>query len=86
MSILGWIALGLLGGAVCGWIAGLRGRDLLGDVVGGTLGAVLGGVLASVLLGLDVTGIEPTSLVVAGIGGLLLIVVLHALPPTSVFD
>lgn len=86
MSILAWIALGLLGGAIVAWLWGLRGRALLADAVVGVLGAVLGGFLASVLLGLDIAGLDVTSLLVAAVGAALLILILHALPPTDVFE
>ena len=86
MSILAWIALGLVGGAVVGWVWGLRGRGLLADAVVGVLGAVLGGFLASVLLGLDIAGLDVTSILVAAVGAVLLILILHALPATDVFE
>ena len=86
VSILAWIALGLMGGAVVGWVWGLRGRGLLADAVVGVLGAVLGGFLASVLLGLDIAGLDVTSILVAAVGAVLLILILHALPATDVFE
>jgi uncharacterized membrane protein YeaQ/YmgE (transglycosylase-associated protein family) len=86
VSILAWIALGLLGGALVGWLWGLRGRGLLGDAVVGVLGAILGGFLASVLLGLDIAGLDPTSILVAAVGAAMLILILHALPATDVFE
>ena len=86
MSILAWIGLGLVGGAVVGWLWGLRGRALLADGVVGVLGAVLGGFLASVLLGLDIAGLDVTSILVAAVGAGLLILILHALPATDVFE
>ena len=86
MSIVAWIALGLLGGTLAGWLWGGRGRVLLGDAVVGVLGVILGGFMASVMLGLDVTGIDVTSLLVAALGAALLIVVLHALPATQIFE
>jgi uncharacterized membrane protein YeaQ/YmgE (transglycosylase-associated protein family) len=86
VSILAWIALGLVGGGVAGWLWGGRGRVLLGDAVVGVLGAILGGFMASVMLGLDITGIDVTSVLVAALGAALLIVVLHALPATQIFE
>jgi uncharacterized membrane protein YeaQ/YmgE (transglycosylase-associated protein family) len=86
VSILAWIGLGLVGGAVVGWLWGLRGRALLADGVVGVLGAVLGGFLASVLLGLDIAGLDGTSILVAAVGAGLLILILHALPATDVFE
>jgi uncharacterized membrane protein YeaQ/YmgE (transglycosylase-associated protein family) len=86
MSIVAWAVLGLLGGSVAGWLTRRRGRVLLGDAVVGVLGAILGGFMASVLLGLDITGVDVTSLLVAALGAAILIVVLHALPATHVFE
>jgi uncharacterized membrane protein YeaQ/YmgE (transglycosylase-associated protein family) len=86
VSILAWIGLGLLGGAIVGWLWGLRGRALAADSVVGVLGALLGGFMASVLLGLDVAGLDLTSILVAALGAALLILLLHALPATDVFE
>ena len=86
MSILVWIALGMLAGGLAGWLLGHRRRMLLGDVVVGVLGAVLGGFMASVSLGLDIADIDWTSVLVAGVGAAILILILHALPPTDVFE
>ena len=86
MSIIVWIALGLVGGALAGWLWGLRSSALLGHAVVGVLGAVLGGFMASVMLGLDIADIDVTSILVAAIGAAILVVILHALPPAEVFE
>lgn len=86
MSILVWIALGLVGGLVCGWLLRSRGRALLGDVAAGVLGAVLGGFIAAVLLGLDILDIDGTSVLVAALGAALLILIVHSLPSVDVFE
>ena len=96
MSVLVWIALGLVGGAAAGWLLPMvgsapagavgRGRAMLSDAVVGVLGAVVGGFMAAVLLGLDVADIDGTSVLVAALGAALLILILHALPPTDVFE
>jgi uncharacterized membrane protein YeaQ/YmgE (transglycosylase-associated protein family) len=86
VSILAWIALGLLGGAVAGWILGDRGRMLLANVVVATLGAIIGGFMAAVLLGLDVSVLDLTSLLVAAFGAALLLAILRLLPPNEAFD
>jgi uncharacterized membrane protein YeaQ/YmgE (transglycosylase-associated protein family) len=86
VSILAWIALGMLGGGIAGYVLKRRGRMLVGDVVVGILGAVLGGFMASVSLGLDIADIDWTSILVAGVGAAILILILHALPPTDVFE
>jgi uncharacterized membrane protein YeaQ/YmgE (transglycosylase-associated protein family) len=86
VSIIVWIALGLVGGALAGWLWGLRGSALLGHAVVGVLGAVLGGFMASVMLGLDIADVDVTSILVAAIGAAILVVILHALPPAEVFE
>ena len=86
MSVLAWIALGAVGGAVAGWRLRQRGRALLGDVVVGVLGAILGGFMASALLGLDVSGLDPISLLVAAVCAGLLILIMHALPAADVYE
>ncbi len=86
MSIVAWIALGLIGGAAVGWLRGRRGRLLLGDMVVGVLGAVLGGFMASVTLGLDIADIDWTSVLVAAVGAAILILVLNALPATEIYE
>jgi uncharacterized membrane protein YeaQ/YmgE (transglycosylase-associated protein family) len=86
VSIVAWAVLGLVGGSAAGWLTRRRGRILLGDAVVGVLGAILGGFMASVLLGLDITGVDVTSLLVAALGAAILIVVLHALPATQIFE
>jgi uncharacterized membrane protein YeaQ/YmgE (transglycosylase-associated protein family) len=85
LSILAWIALGLVVGLVAGWLWGSRGRALGGDATAGVLGAVLGGFMASVTLGLNVVDLDFTSLVVAGVGAAMLILLVHAVAPADVF-
>ena len=86
MSIVAWIALGLVGGAVAGWLWGLRGRALLSDAVVGVIGAVLGGFIAAVLLGLDIADIDGTSVLVAAVGAGLLILVVNTLPAIDIYE
>lgn len=86
MSVLLWIALGIVGGLACGWLLRTRGRALLGDVAAGVIGALLGGFLAAALLGLDIADFELTSTLVAAMGAALLLLILHSLPTVDVFD
>jgi uncharacterized membrane protein YeaQ/YmgE (transglycosylase-associated protein family) len=86
VSILAWIALGLLGGLVFGWLLRSRGRTLLGDVAAGVLGAIIGGFIAAVLLGLDVADLDGTSILVAALGAALLVLIVHTLPSVNVFE
>ena len=86
MSIVAWIALGLVGGTVAGWLWGLRGRALLSDAVVGVIGAVLGGFIAAALLGLDIADFDGTSMLVAAVGAGLLILVVNTLPAIDIYE
>ena len=78
MGILSWIILGLL----AGWLAGMfmkgGGYGILGDIVVGILGALIGGWLSSMLLGVDVTGFNVSSILIAFIGACILIAIYRA--------
>ena len=86
MSVIAWLVLGLVLGAVVGWLSGARARELAGCVVVGVLGGLIGGFLASALLGLAVSELEPTGLVVAAVAAMALVLFLRAIPPTDVFE
>lgn len=81
MGILSWLIVG----AIAGWLAGLlvrgdEGLGVVGHIVLGIIGALIGGFLAGVVLGGDyVTGVNVTTLVVAVIGAVILVVVWDAL-------
>jgi len=81
MSIIGWIVLGLL----AGWLAGLimkgGGYGIIGDIILGIIGALVGGFLSSALLGIDVTGFNFTSLVIAVLGAIVVIAIARAVSP-----
>jgi uncharacterized membrane protein YeaQ/YmgE (transglycosylase-associated protein family) len=88
VSIVAWIVLGLVGGAVAelAFPSGSAQRGLVPSLVVGMLGAVIGGFLAAVLLGVDITMLDFTTLLVAGVGALSLILVVRAMPETDVFE
>ena len=55
MSILGWIVLGLLAGAIAKAILpGDQGGGWIVTIILGIVGAILGGFLASAIFGIDV--------------------------------
>lgn len=80
MGIISWIVLGGLLGVACALALRGRGRHVAALISVGALGAVLAGLLMSIVVGLDVVDIEPTSLWVAAVGGLLLIGLLQTVP------
>ncbi len=81
MSILTWLILGLIVGFLASRLMGAGGYGLLGDIVVGILGAVIGGWLAMPLLGIDVTGVNLTSIAIGVAGAVILIVLFRALSP-----
>ena len=78
MSIIGWIILGLLAGWLAGKIMRGSGYGFLGDIVLGILGAIVGGWITGALLGVDVTGLNIPSLIVAVLGACLLVAISRA--------
>jgi uncharacterized membrane protein YeaQ/YmgE (transglycosylase-associated protein family) len=78
MSIIGWIILGLLAGWLAGKIMRGSGYGFLGDIVLGILGAIVGGWITGALLGVDVTGLNIPSLIVAVVGACLLVAISRA--------
>ena len=81
MSIIAWIVLGLIAGWVASLLMGAGGYGLIGDIVIGILGAFLGGWLGSTLLGIDVTGINFTSIILSIVGAVILIGIFRAISP-----
>ncbi len=80
MSILVWLLLGL----IAGWLASLLvggGHGLIGNIIVGIIGAFLGGWLGSMFLGLDVTGLDITSIALAVGGAVIVLIIFRALSP-----
>ncbi|MHB1006731.1 MAG: GlsB/YeaQ/YmgE family stress response membrane protein [Chloroflexota bacterium] len=80
MTILAWLVLGL----IAGWIASLLvggGYGLIGDIIVGIIGAFVGGWLGSMFLGLDVTGLNFTSIALAVGGAVIVLLLFRALSP-----
>jgi uncharacterized membrane protein YeaQ/YmgE (transglycosylase-associated protein family) len=82
MGILGWILLGL----IAGWLAGVlvkgSGYGVIGDIILGSLGALVGGWITSTLMGVDVTGFNLVSLLVAVFGAIVVIFIARLLSGT----
>jgi uncharacterized membrane protein YeaQ/YmgE (transglycosylase-associated protein family) len=79
MGIIAWIVLGAIAGFIANALMGNR-EGLLMTIVLGIVGAVVGGWLAGTVLGIaDVTGINPTSIVVSVIGAVIVVAVFQAL-------
>ena len=81
MTILAWLVLGLVAGWLASVLMGAGGYGLIGDIVVGILGSIVGGWLATQLLGIDVTGLNLTSIAIAVVGAIILIVLFRAIAP-----
>ncbi len=79
MSILGWLVFGLITGFIASKIVNKSGEGLLLDIVLGIVGAFVGGWLAT-LVGLGgVSGFNIPSMLTAIVGGIVVLVIYHAL-------
>ena len=86
MGILSWIVVGLVAGWLAGKLVGGRGFGCLGDIVVGVIGALLGGWLSSRFLGVDVTGINLISIIIAVVGAVLFLGILRIIPGRQPFE
>ena len=75
MSIIAWILLGLIAGWLAGQFMRGGGYGIIGDIVLGIIGALVGGFLSSTLLGVDITGFNITSVVIAFVGAVIVIAI-----------
>jgi uncharacterized membrane protein YeaQ/YmgE (transglycosylase-associated protein family) len=75
MSLIVWIVLGLVAGWLAGLFMGGGGYGLLGDIILGVVGAIVGGFLSSTLFGVDVTGFNLPSIIIAFIGAVIVIAI-----------
>lgn len=78
MSILIWIIFG----ALVGWVASLimrtdKDQGAVANIVVGIVGAFIGGGLSNMLGGPEVTGFNLSSIIVATIGAVVLIILMQ---------
>jgi uncharacterized membrane protein YeaQ/YmgE (transglycosylase-associated protein family) len=78
MGILSWLVVGLIAGFIGSKIVNRSGEGLVRDIILGIIGAVIGDAIFTELGLVGVTGVNLTSIVVAAIGAIILLVVYHA--------
>ena len=79
MGIIAWIVLGAIAGYLTNMLMG-GGEGVIATVVLGIIGAVVGGYVAGTVLKVaDVTGLNPESIVVSVIGGVVVVAVYRLL-------
>lgn len=78
MGFIGWIILGLLAGAIAGWILKDRAPGgFLATLVVGVVGAILGGWLGSVLFDAPLEDFWSLQTWALAIGGSLIVLVIY---------
>jgi uncharacterized membrane protein YeaQ/YmgE (transglycosylase-associated protein family) len=78
MGILSWIILGLIAGFIGSKIVNKTGAGMLMDIVLGIVGAVVGGYIGNILGIGGVSGLNITSIVLAVIGAVVVLLVYRA--------
>lgn len=74
MGILTWLILGAIAGSIANAMDSRPSKGgIIGSIILGIIGAVVGGFLSSVLLGIDVSGFNITSLIIAVVGSLIML-------------
>jgi uncharacterized membrane protein YeaQ/YmgE (transglycosylase-associated protein family) len=79
MGILSWLIVGLIAGFIGSKIVNRTGEGLVRDILLGILGAIVGGDIFTALGLAGVTGVNMSSIVVAAIGAIIVLVVYHAI-------
>ena len=78
-GIIAWVLVGLTGGYLASRIVNKSGEGLLRDMVLGIIGGIVGGLLFRALGGHGVTGFNLWSILVAFIGGVVVLLVYHTI-------
>jgi uncharacterized membrane protein YeaQ/YmgE (transglycosylase-associated protein family) len=80
MSIIGWIVLGLIAGAIAKAILpGRQGGGWIATLVLGIVGALLGGFLGSVLFHVNISTFWSLSTWLLAIGGAIIVLLIYGL-------
>jgi uncharacterized membrane protein YeaQ/YmgE (transglycosylase-associated protein family) len=77
MSIIGWIVLGLIAGFIASKIVNKSGAGIVMDIVLGIVGALVGGFIFEQFGRAGITGFNLSSMLVAIIGAVIVLVVYH---------
>ena len=83
MSVVGWIVVGLIAGALAGRVTGVRRKGCLTTTVIGVVGGLLGGALFSAAGDEGIAGFGVRSVFVAFIGACILLLVVGGVTGTG---
>jgi uncharacterized membrane protein YeaQ/YmgE (transglycosylase-associated protein family) len=81
MGLIAWLVVGAIAGYLAGYfVKGDESLGVIGHIVLGIVGGLVGGFLAGALTGSDyTTGINLTTIVVAAIGAVIVVVAWNAI-------
>jgi len=80
MSIIGWIVLGLIAGAIAKAILpGRQGGGWIATLILGIVGALLGGFIGSALFGVDIKEFWSLETWLVAIGGSIVVLLIYGL-------
>ena len=77
-GLIAWLVVGLIAGWLAGQFMRGGGYGIIGDIVLGIIGAFVGGFLSSILFGVDVSGFNVPSVIIAFIGAIIVIAIARA--------
>ena len=78
-GVIAWIVVGLIGGYLASRMVNKTGEGIVRDIILGIVGGIVGGVIFRVLGGHGVTGFNLWSILVAFIGGVVVLLIYHAM-------
>jgi uncharacterized membrane protein YeaQ/YmgE (transglycosylase-associated protein family) len=78
-GVIAWILVGLIGGYLASRIVNKTGEGIFRDIILGIIGGIVGGIIFRVLGGHGVTGFNLWSILVAFIGGIVVLLIYHAI-------
>ena len=79
MGIIAWIIVGLIAGFLASKVVNRSGEGFMRDVLLGIVGAIVGGWIFTAMGQVGVSGINLYSILVAFVGGVVVLVLYHAL-------
>ncbi|GEM_PF-191379 len=78
-GFVAWILVGLIGGYLASRVVNKRGEGMLRDIILGIIGGIIGGMIFRAFGGHGVTGFNLWSILVAFVGGVVLLLIYHAI-------
>lgn len=78
-NLVNWVLLGAAAGMAARWLLGQRGGGIIVDTFVGVCGAVFGGFVFAQVTGESLTGFDLTSVFVAFVGALVLLLLVGSL-------